>query len=231
VLAKERTMTDNDSRIRILIADDCTLFREGLAELCRRRGLDVVGLAADGQEAVELSARHAPDVVLMDLEMPDMDGVAATAAIAARPHAPHVIVLTAHREDHYVFDAIKAGAVGYLLKCVRSVEVADAVAAVQRGNAVVDAGLAAKVLAEFRRLELAGDKPGPEGTGLTEGEMAVLQLVAQGRSNAEIAHELGVAPATVANRMREIFRKLHVASRTQAALVALQRGWADIERA
>ena len=224
-------MVDTGPAIRVLIADDCTLFREGLAELCRRRGLDVVALAADGAEAVALTAQHRPDVVLMDIEMPGMDGVAATAVIAGQPDGPRVIMLTCHREDRLVFEAIRAGAMGYLTKGVCCAEVVEAVRAVRRGEAIVDAGLAARVLAEFRRLESAGAESRAGDAALTDGEMAVLRLVAAGCSNAEIAHDLGVTTSTVANRMREVFRKLHVTSRTQAALVALQRGWATIKGA
>lgn len=213
--------------IRVLIADGQRLFRQGLRHICETVGhLDVVGEASNGQEAVELARRLKPDVVLMDVCMPVMDGVEATRQIAARDPTTRVIILTAHRRDHYVFEAIKAGAQGYLLKDIDEQELIDAVRTVYRGDALIDPCLAARLLEEFRRLN-QGDGAGTRD--LTEGEMAVLRLVAQGADNKTVAERLALSERTVANRLSEIYHKLHVNSRTQAALEALRRGWVTLE--
>jgi DNA-binding NarL/FixJ family response regulator len=215
--------------IRVLIADDHRLFRLGLRQACESaEDLEVVGEAADGQEAVELAQRCRPDVVLMDINMPVMDGVEATHRIVEQDPGVRVIMLTIYRQDRYVFEAIKAGARGYLLKDVDEHELLEAIRAVYRGEALINPALATRVLDEFRRLsQVAAERA--EVETLTEGEMEVLRLVAQGASNKEIAMQLHLAESTVSNRLRDIYRKLHVNNRTQAALLALRRGWARLE--
>ena len=215
--------------IRVLIADDHRLFRLGLRQACESAGdFEVVGEAEDGQEAVELARRCQPDVVLMDIQMPILDGVEATRRIVENAPSVRVIMLTIYRRDRYVFEAIKAGARGYLLKDVDEGELLEAVRAVHRGEALINPGLATRLLDEFRRLSQEAAEAG-DVERLTQGEMDVLCLVAQGASNKEIVAQLHLAESTVSNRLSNIYQKLHVNSRTQAALLALRRGWAKLE--
>ncbi len=215
--------------IRVLIADDHRLFRLGLRQACESAGdFEVVGEAEDGQEAVELARRCRPDVILMDINMPILDGVEATRCIMENDPSIQVIMLTIYRRDRYVFEAIKAGARGYLLKDVDERELLEAIRAVHRGEALINPGLATKLLDEFRRLGQAAAEAG-DVERLTQGEMDALRLVAQGASNKEIAARLHLAESTVSNRLSNIYQKLHVNSRTQAALLALRRGWAKLE--
>jgi len=215
--------------IRVLIADDHRLFRLGLRQACESAGdFEVVGEAEDGQEAVELARRCQPDVVLMDIQMPILDGVEATRRIVENAPSVRVIMLTIYRRDRYVFEAIKAGARGYLLKDVDEGELLEAVRAVHRGEALINPGLATRLLDEFRRLSQEAAEAG-DVERLTQGEMDVLCLVAQGASNKEIVAQLHLAESTVSNRLSNIYQKLQVNSRTQAALLALRRGWAKLE--
>lgn len=215
--------------IRILIADDHRLFRQGLRhvfEACK--DIEVVGEAENGRQAVKLARRLKPDVVLMDINMPDLDGVQATHLICEFNPACRVIILTMYRQDQYVFEAIKAGARGYLLKDIDEHQLVEAIFTVQRGEALIDPSQAARLLDEFRRLS-SQMSPASSQEELSEGEMQVLRLVAQGANNQTVADRLNLSERTVANRLSEIYRKLHVNSRTQAALVALRRGWAKLE--
>ncbi len=214
--------------IRVLIADDHRLFRQGLRQICETIGhLEVVGEAENGREVVEMARQLQPDIVLMDIQMPVVDGVEATRLITADAPTVRVIILTMYKQDRYVFEAIKAGARGYLLKDVDEQELIDAVRAVHRGEALIDPGLATRLLEEFRRLSRG---EGAKEEELTDGEMAVLRLVAQGLDNKTIAQQLNLSERTVINRLSEIYQKLHVANRTQAALQALRRGWARLEQ-
>ena len=215
------------SPIRVLIADDHRLFRQGLRYVCQVGGIEVVGEAEDGWEAVRLARQLQPDVILMDIRMPGLDGVEATRRITGSHPGIRIIILTMYRQDQYVFEAIKAGAHGYLLKDIDEKELIEAIRAVHRGDALINPTLAARLLEEFRRL--SQEKPTGETEELTEGEMQVLRLVAQGADNRTIAERLCISERTVANRLSEIYRKLHVNSRTQAALVALRRGWVSLE--
>jgi DNA-binding NarL/FixJ family response regulator len=215
--------------IRVLIADDHQLFRLGLRQACESASdFEVVGEAENGQEAVELAQRCQPDVILMDIQMPFLDGVEATSHIVENDPSTRVIMLTIYRQDRYVFEAIKAGARGYLLKDVDEGELLETIRAVHRGEALINPGLATKVLDEFRRLgQVAAGADDVER--LAQGEMDVLCLVAQGASNKEIAARLYLAESTVSNRLSDIYQKLRVNSRTQAALLALRWGWAKLE--
>jgi DNA-binding NarL/FixJ family response regulator len=212
-----------------LLADDHTLFRQGLRHVCEvNGGFKVVGEAEDGQEAVRLAAELKPDVILMDISMPELDGIRATVRIVENDPGACVIALTMHQQDHYVFDAIKAGAKGYLRKNVDAQVLVDTVRAAHRGEALVDPMIATRVLDEFRRLgQTAGQEA--EIEQLTEGEMAVLRLVAEGADNQSIALQLHLSAQTIANRLRGIYQKLQVNNRTQAALYALRRGWATLD--
>ena len=186
--------------IRLLIADDHRLFRRGLCQICEAwSDFEVVGEAENGQEAVDLARRLKPDVILMDINMPILDGVQATRLITEDNPSVRVIILTMHRQDQYVFEAMKAGARGYLLKDIDQHELAGAVRAVYRGEAMINPVLATRVLDEFRRLSQAVAETEGMG-GLTQGEMDVLRLVAQGTDNKTIAEELGLSERTVANR-------------------------------
>jgi DNA-binding NarL/FixJ family response regulator len=218
--------------IRVLIADDHRLVRQGLAEICQTKGnFEIVGLAENGREAVELAHRLKPDVILMDVRMPELDGVQATSFITAQDPSMRVIVLTMYLEDQYVFEAIRAGAYGYMLKDVDAQELLAAVRAVHRGEALIDPLIASRVLDEFRRLSNGSTGKSEAREHLSEGEMAVLRLVAQGADNSEIAAQLSLAKSTISNRLQVIYQKLHVKNRTQAALAALRRGWASLDGA
>jgi len=215
--------------IRVLIADDHTLFRQGLCQLCQvKGGFDVVGEAENGQQAVELARRLKPDVVLMDIQMPVLDGVQATSLIGESDPGVRVIILTMYRQDQYVFEAIKAGARGYLLKDTKWQELVEAVRIVHRGEALIDPAMADRVLEEFRRLEQHASVENG-GETLTEGEMSVLLLVAQGLENKDIVDQLALTEKSITNRLSSIYQKLHVNNRTQAALYALRHGWTKLD--
>ena len=215
--------------IRVLLADDHRLFRQGIRQICEiLGGFEVVGEAENGQEAVDAARELQPDVILMDINMPLLDGVQATSIITRNNPSSRVIVLTMYRQDQYVFEAIKAGARGYLLKDSDEQELLDTVHAVHRGEALIDPTLATRVLDEFRRLSRTTvDDDTVEN--LTAGEMEVLRLVAQGADNKAIGERLSLSESTIANRLSTIYQKLHVNNRTQAALVALRRGWAVLD--
>jgi DNA-binding NarL/FixJ family response regulator len=217
------------SAIRVLIADDHRIVRQGLRHVCELAGgLTVVGEAEDGREAVKLARQLQPDVILMDINMPILDGVQATSFIVEANPSARVIILTMYRQDRYVFEAIKAGARGYLLKDIDEQDLVAAIRAVHQGDALINPSLAAKLLGEFRRLsQMAGEAEDMEG--LTQGEMEVLRLIAQGADNKAVAEQLALSERTVANRLSSIYEKLHVNNRTQAALIALRRGWATLD--
>ncbi len=217
------------SSIRLLVADDHTMVRQGLTQICGAEpDMEVVGQAADGQEACRLAGLVQPDVVVMDINMPVLDGVQATRHISETSPRIGVIILTMYRQDQYVFEAIKAGARAYLLKDADSDELLRAIRAVAAGEALLDSGIALKMIEEFRRLQ--SDPVGADGiTQLTERELDILRLVAQGLDNNEIGDRLGLSEKTVRNRLTVIFEKLHVNNRTQAALYALRRGLTSLE--
>lgn len=199
--------------IRVLLVDDHPVVRSGLAGLLGGESdIDVVGEADDGAQGVALAAQLRPDLVLMDLRMPGMDGATATAAITAAGTA-RVLVLTTYDTDADILRAVEAGATGYLLKDTPRDQLVDAVRAAARGETVLAPPLAAKLMRQVR----GGDQ-------LTPRELEVLQLVAQGRSNPEIARELFIGEATVKTHLLHVFDKLGVDDRTRAVTVALERG-------
>ena len=199
--------------IRVLLVDDHPVVRSGLAGLLGGEAdIDVVGEADDGAQGVALAAQLRPDLVLMDLRMPGMDGATATAAITAAGTA-RVLVLTTYDTDADILRAVEAGATGYLLKDTPREQLVDAVRAAARGETVLAPPLAAKLMRQVR----GGDQ-------LTPRELEVLQLVAQGRSNPEIARELFIGEATVKTHLLHVFDKLGVDDRTRAVTVALERG-------
>ena len=214
--------------IRLLLADDHTVLRQGMAQvLDMQPDIDVVAQADNGEEAVRLAAQHRPDIVLMDINMPGMDGVEAAARITANFPDTGVIILTMYRRDDYVFEAIKAGANGYLLKEVELDELLAAVRSVAQGEAVIDSAIASRVLAEFRRPQPRAEEEEESEPDLPERDVEILRLLAQGLSNQEIADRLVIAEKTVRNRLSGIFRRLHLENRTQAALYAIQEGIAE----
>jgi DNA-binding NarL/FixJ family response regulator len=210
--------------IRVLIADDQALFREGLHAVLTAHGIDVVGEASNGDEAVTLAARLHPDVVLMDLRMPIVDGVAATRRLQALPRPPRVIALTTFDDDESVFDAVRAGALGYLLKDSSSARLIEAIQLAVRGESLLDPSVAAKLVGEFARIPPAPQRDASAQLGLSERELTVLQHLARGASNKEIAAELRISEGTVKNHLTSIFEKLEVADRTRAALKARSLG-------
>jgi DNA-binding NarL/FixJ family response regulator len=214
------------SKIRLLLVDDQALFREGLRTLLSVwPDLEVVGEAGNGAEAVETAVALRPDVVLMDLRMPVLDGVAATRRLRQELPACKIIVLTTFDDDEHVFDGLRAGAVGYLLKDVPSEKLVEAIRAAAEGTSFLQPSIAAKVLAEFARLTPA---PAPAAQSLveplSERELEILALLATGDSNREIANQLFIAEGTVKNHVTNILGKLGARDRTQAALKAKELG-------
>ncbi|MDI6103986.1 response regulator transcription factor [Actinoplanes sp. NEAU-A12] len=209
--------------IRVLLADDQRLFREALALLLSvQDDVQVVGEAADGAQAVELAGRASPDVVLMDLRMPLMDGPTATRHIRANHPQVQVIALTTFDDDADVFSAIRAGAIGYLLKDASSARLMEAVRAAARGESVLEPGVAAKLV--FRVAQLPPPVPDPLIAPLSGRELDVVRLLAGGRSNREIASALFLAEGTVKNHVTSALAKLGARDRTQAALRARELG-------
>jgi DNA-binding NarL/FixJ family response regulator len=215
------------SAVRVLLVDDQALFREALATLLAvHEGVEVVGEAGDGDEALRKAAELAPDVVLMDLRMPVLDGIGATRRLRVEQPEVRVIALTTFDDDEDVFAALRAGAVGYLLKDVSSARLVEAVHAAARGESVLQPSVAAKVVARFAQLPDAAPEPRPQPlvVPLSDRELDVLRLLADGRSNREIAGELFLAEGTVKNHVTNVLAKLGARDRTQAALRARALG-------
>ena len=206
--------------IRVLLADDHIMVREGTRRILEREpDLEVVGEAGDGRETIDLVAETHPDVVVMDISMPVMNGIEATKGIKHLLPQTAVLVLTAYDDDEYVFAILEAGAAGYLLKNARGSELIDAVRRIAAGEAVLHPSIAQKVL---RRVTHRNHET--QVDALTEREHEVLTLAAKGLSNREIAAQLIVSPRTVQAHMANIFGKLQVGSRTEAVMTALRRG-------
>ena len=218
---------DTGKPIRIVIADDHALVREGTRQILEDHpGLVVAGEAQDGEEAVAIVSRLQPDVVLMDIAMPKMNGIEATRLIKKESPATSVLILTAYDDDQYIFALLDAGAAGYLLKNVRGEELAQAVRAVAEGESVLHPAIAAKVFKRYTRSDQAVDE---EIEPLTDRESEVLAMAARGLSNKMIARELSLSDRTVQVHLSNIFGKLGVASRTEAVITALQRGLLRLE--
>ena len=212
--------------IRVLVVDDHPVVRQGLrAFLDLQDGIEVVGEAADGAEGERLVLELVPDVVLLDLVMPKVDGIGAIHRMLAVSPATRILVLTSFVDDEKVFAAVKAGAAGYLLKDVNHGDLADGIRTVHRGEALLHPAVAAKLMREFAHADRRDSAP----DHLTEREMEVLRLVAKGMSNKEIAAELGVAEKTVKTHVSNVLQKLHLADRTQAALYAVRERLVDID--
>lgn len=213
--------------IRVLLTDDHAIVRKGVrALLATERNIQVIGEASSGSEAVTQAEALQPDVILMDLVMPDLDGIEATRQITSRFPATRILILTSFAADEKVFPAIKAGALGYLLKDSGPEELVEAIRKVYRGEPSLESSIARKLLMELAQ----PPKQHPLTTNpLTEREFDVLRLLAQGCSNKEIALKLTVSELTVRTHVSNILCKLHLASRTQAALYSLQKGITSLD--
>jgi len=211
------------SAIRVLIAEDQTLMRQGLRTILELNdGFTVIGEAEDGQQAVERALALQPDIVLMDVQMPKMTGVEATAQITRALPAARVILLTTFDYDEYVFDGMKAGARGYLLKDMSTAELLDTIRRIHAGESIVQASVAARLIVEFSRRPAAPQHPGEEP--LSGREREVLRLLAAGWTNKAIAAELVLTEGTVKNYVSTILAKLHAANRTHATQIARKQG-------
>jgi two-component system, NarL family, response regulator LiaR len=215
--------TANEDKITVVIVDDHTIVRQGLRTYLELQpDVLVVGEAANGSEAMALVKDNLPDIVLMDLVMPGMDGVDATRAITAMSPSTRVIVLTSFSEDEKVFASIKAGAQGYLMKDVLPSDLVAAIRTVNRGEAQLDPEIARKVMQEF-----ANPQPVAPKHDLTDRELEVLRLIAQGKSNKDISEDLVLSEKTVKTHVSNILQKLHLSDRTQAAVFALRQKIVD----
>jgi DNA-binding NarL/FixJ family response regulator len=218
--------TSESRAIRVLLVDDQRLMREGLRLLIElESGLAVVGEADDGQAALEAFDSFSPDVVLMDVRMPGMDGVKATRQLRERHPNARVIILTTFDDDAYVFEGLRAGAAGYLLKDLSGNDLAQAVRTVAAGGVLIEPMVARKLVAEFARLSPGAPEPASSpAADLSAREREVLKLVAQGMTNREIAGRLFLAEGTVRNYVTSILEKVGARDRTQAALKAAELG-------
>ena len=218
-------------KIKILIADDHAVVREGTRQILEQEpDLQVVAEAGDGEEAVRLATSSKPDVAIIDIAMPKMDGIEATKQIKALSPAIAVLILTAYDDDQFIFSLLEAGAAGYLLKSVRGRELIDAVRAVYVGESVLHPSIARKVLNRF--VPATGKPKGQQPSEvLTEREMDVLKLATRGFSNQDIADELCLSIRTVQAHLGHIFNKLQVSSRTEAVVRALREGWVSLDDA
>jgi DNA-binding NarL/FixJ family response regulator len=211
--------------IRVLIADDQALVRGGFHSILAGQGdIEVVGEAEDGNEAVELTDRLRPDVVLMDIRMPGIDGIEATRRIAARGIATRVLVLTTFDVDDYVYEAMKAGASGFLLKTAPPRQLADAVRTIAAGDALLAPSITRRLVEQFVRRPPPGTSVPPGLEELTQRELDVLKLLARAMSNAEIAAELVVSDATIKSHVNRILSKLNLRDRAQAIVLAYEAG-------
>lgn len=211
--------------IRVFLCDDHTLFRQGIRKLLElEHDIEVVGEESNGQAMLENLKKTDPDVILMDIAMPGMNGVIATSKVKKILPQTRIIILTVYEDETHVFNAIKAGAMGYLLKDVSIDELVEAIHSVYKGEALIQPRIAAKVLKEFTMLDKRTMKEGDKFyNDLTEREKEVLRLIALGGSNKEIAQKLGITEKTVKNHISRIFQTLHVNNRTQAAIYALEQ--------
>ena len=216
-------------KIRIILTEDHVVVRQSIHQfLDHEHDLEVVGEAADGEEAVKLAMLRKPDVIVMDVSMPRLNGIEATKQIKARLPAVAVLALTAYDYDEYIFALLEAGAAGYLLKDVSGQELIEAIRAVHRGESVLHPAVANKVIARFRQPAI---KPGSDEKLrlLSEREIGVLKMAARGMSNKDIASELSLGLRTIEGHFGSIFNKLGVGSRTEAVVYSLKKGLFNLE--
>ncbi len=225
-ISNKEVTSMKDETIRVLVVDDHMIVRKGIrALLMEIEGIDVIGEAENGQEAVELAEALQPDVILMDLVMPNIDGITATRKITEKRPKARILALTSFAADDKVFPAIKAGALGYLLKDTDSNDLIRAIRQVHRGEPSLNPSIARKVLRELSRPTSYPPTPEP----LTERELQVLHSVATGLSNQQIADKFNIAEVTVRTHVSNILSKLHLANRVQATLYALREGLTSLE--
>jgi DNA-binding NarL/FixJ family response regulator len=218
---------ESEDVIRVAVVDDQRLFTKGISGLVDMLpGVEVVGVAYDGEEAIGLCRKEEPDGLLMDISMPKMDGISATREIKALLPQTAVVILTGHEEDEHVFEGIKAGAHGYLLKDSEPEDLSRAIHTVHTGDTIVAPDLAQKMLNTFE-----GGRPGGAHLAppLTERELEVIKALAQGMSDRQIARSLGISEKTVRNHTSNIYRKLHIFDKTQAVIYAVREGVIDVE--
>ena len=230
-MANEQDKAAPDDAIKVLIVDDHALFRRGLQMVLENEpDIDVVGEGGDGQEAIDMAESSTPDVVLMDVRMPKHSGIEATRQIKDMLPSTKILMLTISDEEGDLYEAIKAGASGYLLKEISIEEVADAVRSVHAGQSLISPSMASKLLTEFAAMVKRADErtqvPGPR---LTERELEVLKLVAKGLNNRDIGAELFISENTVKNHVRNILEKLHLHSRMEAVVYAVREKLLDIK--
>jgi DNA-binding NarL/FixJ family response regulator len=234
ILGRTRSLKDGIitamGKIKVLLAEDHIVVREGIRELIQRdEDMEVVGEAGDGEEAVQLASQVEPDIILMDIAMPGVDGIEATRRIKESHPSVGVLVLSAYDNEEFIFALVEAGAAGYLLKDVRGRELLNGIRAVYDGDSVLHPAIAGKI---FRHLQLEREKTAmPERIEiLSQRELEVLKLAMEGLSNKEIAQELNLGIRTIQTHWRNIFNKLGVSSRTEAIIYGLRKGWIILEQ-
>ncbi|MGI9018048.1 MAG: response regulator [Euzebya sp.] len=224
------TEADQSDPIKVIVADDHALFRRGLFMVLESEtDIDVVAEANDGDEVVELATQHIPDLVLMDVRMPGTSGIEATKAIKEKVPSTKILMLTISDEEEDLYDAIKAGASGYLLKEISIDEVADAIRSVHAGQSLISPSMASKLLNEFAMMAKKDEKQQMPAPRLTDREMEVLTQVAKGMNNRDIAKELFISENTVKNHVRNILEKLHLHSRMEAVVYAVREKLLEIK--
>ena len=229
MLGQEGSMEEKKESIKVLLAEDHVVVRESIRQaLENENNIKVVGEANNGLEAVEMTKRLNPDVILMDISMPELNGIEATREIKALKPGAKILILTAYDYEQYIFSLLEAGAAGYLLKDVSSRELITAISTVHKGDVVLHPAIARKVM---QRFQLTREKYSDKEmiTLLTEHEISVLKMAAKGMSNNAIASELNLSVRTIESHLGTIFNKLGVGSRTEAVIQAMKRGWLTLE--
>jgi len=217
------------SPVNVLLVEDHRIVREGTRQLLEQApDIHVIGEAADGEEAIRLAGELRPDVVIMDVRLPGVNGIEATGSIKDSHPDMHVLILSAHEDDHYVFPLLDAGADGYLLKTAGGAELARAIRTVYAGETALDPRIAHKVVNRLTRKQLYRSEQMVEG--LTEREIEVLRAVAHGKSNREVGQLLSISPNTVQVHLRNIFGKLGVSDRTEAVAYSMGQGWIALDK-
>lgn len=216
-------------KITILIAEDHVVVRESIRQFLEREAkLEVVGEASDGEEAVQMASQLKPDVIIMDISMPKLNGIEATKQIKAQQPSATILILTAYDYEQYIFPLLEAGAAGYLLKDISGRELVNAIETVHRGEAVLHPAVALKVMERLRQTKV--DPTGGRASDLlTEREITILKMAARGMSNNDIADELHLSARTIESHLATIFNKLGVGSRTEAVIKAMKNGWFTLE--